>query len=335
MKNYLVESMTSLYGNLNEAISGWNEDEYLHFAFRCQNCPALVAGDNDEWVCDEVGKPCSQVVECPEGLGILVDESLKEARNPEDEHDNCTFSMNPTIKKLVDDGNFSELVKYNTIYDIPPEYAKKLKKMCSENGYHCSVNRGGKNYWIKISDKKSNLEESSALKEDYNPQLQSDVYNALADIMFKYYNKGIKVTPEQVQQAFEWFDVHFWADEDLDEACNSEPKEELKEDINTPFIKIYKEGQVAEDGWDYPVAELDYLLEEHPGESFVLKDDRLYEMTDDSNESTEKYSVACTLITAQNRIEKESLGPYSKEQAEKIAKEKEDEGYDEVQILPY
>lgn len=33
MKNYLVESMTSLYGNLNEAISGWNEDEYLHFAY--------------------------------------------------------------------------------------------------------------------------------------------------------------------------------------------------------------------------------------------------------------------------------------------------------------
>ncbi len=194
MKNYLVESMTSLYGNLNEAISGWNEDEYLHFAFRCQNCPALVAGDNDEWICDEVEKPCSQVVECPEGLGILVDESLK---------------------------------------------------------------------------------------EDYNPQLQSDVYNALADIMFKYHNKGIKVTPEQVQQAFEWFDVHFWADEDLDESCNSKPKEELKEDINIPFIKIYKEGPLAEEGWDYPIKELDYLLEEHPGESFVLKNNRLYEMTEE------------------------------------------------------
>ncbi len=194
MKNYLAESMTSYMGKLDESISGWNEDEYTHFAFRCQDCFALIAGDNDEWICDEVGKPCSQVVECPEGLGILVDESLK---------------------------------------------------------------------------------------EDYNPQLQSDVYNALADIMFKYHKKGIKVTPEQMQSAFEWFDVHFWADEDLDEACNSEPKEELKEDINTPFIKIYKEGPLAEEGWDYPVEELDYLLEEHPGESFVLQDDRLYEMTEE------------------------------------------------------
>lgn len=198
MKNYLIESMNSYMrktnSNLIESISGWNEDEYTHFAFRCQNCSALVAGDNDEWVCDEVNKPCSQVVECPEGLGILIEESLK---------------------------------------------------------------------------------------EDYNPQLRSDVYNALADIMFKYYNKGIKITPEQMQSAFEWFDVHFWADEDLDESCNSKPKKELKEDINTPFIKIYKEGQLVEDGWDYPLDELGYLLEEHPGESFVLKDDRLYEMTEE------------------------------------------------------
>lgn len=119
------------------------------------------------------------------------------------------------------------------------------------------------------------------LDEDYTSDLRSDVYNALADIMFKYHNKGIKVTPEQVQQAFEWFDVHFWADEDLDESCNSKPKEELKEDINIPFIKIYKEGPLAEEGWDYPIKELDYLLEEHSGESFVLKNNRLYEMTEE------------------------------------------------------
>lgn len=30
-------------------------------------------------------------------------------------------------------------------------------------------------------------------------------------------------------------------------------------------------------GWDYPIEELEYLLEEHDGESFVLMDGRLYE----------------------------------------------------------
>lgn len=117
------------------------------------------------------------------------------------------------------------------------------------------------------------------LDEDYTSDLRSDVYNALADIMFKYHNAGIDITPEQVQQAFEWFDVHFWADEDLDEACDANADKPLTEDITTPFVKVYKDGQVAEDGWDYPLNELEYLLEEHPGESFVLQDNRLYEMT--------------------------------------------------------
>lgn len=240
MKNYLVESMTSLYGNLNEAISGWNEDEYTHFAFRCQDCPALVAGDNDEWICDEVEKPCSQVVECPEGLGILVDDSTSESV---EEH-------------LISDYDYDEYTD-----DVSDAYDRGEITAAEK---HAEYERLGR-----------------MLEEDYTSDLRSDVYNVLADIMFKYHNKGIKVTPEQMQSAFEWFDVHFWTDEDLDEACNSEHKEELKEDINTPFIKIYKEGQVAEEGWDYPVEELNYLLEEHPGESFVLQDDRLYEINEE------------------------------------------------------
>lgn len=103
--NLIVESMYSKYAiptgkntrqTLKESISGWNEDEYTHFAFRCQDCPALVAGDNDEWICDEVEKLCSQVIECPEGLGILVDESLKEDYNSDIESEK-------EIQKYLDD----------------------------------------------------------------------------------------------------------------------------------------------------------------------------------------------------------------------------------------
>ena len=46
------------------------------------------------------------------------------------------------------------------------------------------------------------------------------------------------------------------------------------------MIKIYKEGKTK--GWDYPIEELDYLLEEHDGESFVLKDNRLWEVDNES-----------------------------------------------------
>lgn len=43
------------------------------------------------------------------------------------------------------------------------------------------------------------------------------------------------------------------------------------------MIYIKNEGIIEEDSWDFPIEELDYLLEEHDGETFVLKDGRLYE----------------------------------------------------------
>lgn len=45
------------------------------------------------------------------------------------------------------------------------------------------------------------------------------------------------------------------------------------------MIKVYsiKEALIKDDAWDYSLYELDYLLQEHRGESFVLMDDRLWE----------------------------------------------------------
>lgn len=36
-------------------------------------------------------------------------------------------------------------------------------------------------------------------------------------------------------------------------------------------------SKVDRDGWDYPLKELDYLIEEHDGETFVLIGNRLHE----------------------------------------------------------
>lgn len=42
---------------------------------------------------------------------------------------------------------------------------------------------------------------------------------------------------------------------------------------------------IDEQGWDFPISELDYLLEEHEGETFALKDDRLWECDPDKEVS--------------------------------------------------
>lgn len=50
------------------------------------------------------------------------------------------------------------------------------------------------------------------------------------------------------------------------------------------MIKIYTKNEIKDvekyivDSWDFPIEELDYLLEEHNEESFVLINNRLYEI---------------------------------------------------------
>lgn len=44
----------------------------------------------------------------------------------------------------------------------------------------------------------------------------------------------------------------------------------------------YNNGSYMRDekGWDFSIEELDYLLEEHNGETFLLQHNRLYEVID-------------------------------------------------------
>ena len=43
------------------------------------------------------------------------------------------------------------------------------------------------------------------------------------------------------------------------------------------MITIEKGVPSGTDGWDFPIEELEYLLDEHDGEAFVFYDGRLYE----------------------------------------------------------
>lgn len=53
------------------------------------------------------------------------------------------------------------------------------------------------------------------------------------------------------------------------------------------MIKIYSKEEIENvenyivDSWSFPIEELDYLLEEHNNESFVLINNRLYELDEE------------------------------------------------------
>ena len=46
---------------------------------------------------------------------------------------------------------------------------------------------------------------------------------------------------------------------------------------NTMIKLISDKKYIDPEGWDFPFEELDYLMEEHDDETFVIKDDRLFE----------------------------------------------------------
>lgn len=53
---------------------------------------------------------------------------------------------------------------------------------------------------------------NESLKENDYYRFQSDVYNALSDVMFKWRDRGIDES--DMSKALTWFDIHFWEDEE-------------------------------------------------------------------------------------------------------------------------
>lgn len=49
-----------------------NSYKNKYFKNRCKDCACLVAGTNDEWICDELNKPCADICRCPEGMSAIL-----------------------------------------------------------------------------------------------------------------------------------------------------------------------------------------------------------------------------------------------------------------------
>lgn len=63
----------------------------------------------------------------------------------------------------------------------------------------------------EIIDKLLHRNRNESLKEAAGgDSFKSDVYSALADVMFKYHLKGNDPTPEELSEALEWFEINFF-----------------------------------------------------------------------------------------------------------------------------
>lgn len=65
------------------------------------------------------------------------------------------------------------------------------------------------------NNKKSSKQRKSYIKEDFYSSddeltFVHDVYNALADVAFKYKKKGVELTSDDWDSAYEWFADRFF-----------------------------------------------------------------------------------------------------------------------------
>ena len=95
-----------------------------------------------------------------------------------------------------------------------------------------------------IFDDEEDILDESVKYDLYNPDtwelnealgkddLRSDIYNALADVMFKYRNNK-NITQTDVEQAIEWFIIHFYdfEDEGLDESVDLDEGEDFLDKV--------------------------------------------------------------------------------------------------------
>lgn len=83
------------------------------------------------------------------------------------------------------------------------------------------------------------------LKEGFDfDSFRSDVYNALADVAFKYRESG-EMDEHAFDLAYDWFVTHFWEDEDFDE-CFTDRFNEAKDlsTVDGSITKVLKDHEL-------------------------------------------------------------------------------------------
>lgn len=84
-----------------------------------------------------------------------------------------------------------------------------------------------------FSSKFTRLNES--LDENTYSDFQSDIYNALGNVFFKY--REVKPSEEDFDRAMEWFNTHFWESDDFEESL-----EEALDPNMVDILKLINQG---------------------------------------------------------------------------------------------
>lgn len=114
------------------------------------------------------------------------------------------------VKSILDDNGFNTEASKRLLNNIARQrfYDKALETVYNSilAGSNLSTKRG-------ISKDKN-----ESLEEDWSPHdFYSDIYNALSDVMYKWHSAGYDLDSNQVDDAYEWFSIHFWEDEGFED----------------------------------------------------------------------------------------------------------------------
>lgn len=114
------------------------------------------------------------------------------------------------VKEVLDKNNFDTAASKRLLTNISKQ---KSSVKALETVYNSIL--AGANLSTKRGTSKDKKE---SLKEDWSSaHFVSDIYNALADVLFKWHEAGYDFDESQINQAYEWFITHFWDDTDFEE----------------------------------------------------------------------------------------------------------------------
>ena len=99
---------------------------------------------------------------------------------------------------------------------------------------------------------------SEALIDSDKERFKSDFYNTLSKFYMKWYRRGIEPSPEDLDEAYEWFAIHFFESDDFNESLKKEQTQKVmkeSEAAGTTLNKLKKDKQLVSSGNDYVTAD--------------------------------------------------------------------------------
>lgn len=137
---------------------------------------------------------------------------------------------------------------YNALSDVAFKYHQKGADI-TEDEMDKAIE------WFQLTFWEGDDSDFDSMNESYNYNLNTDIYNALGNVMFEYHLKGIDVTEEDVDKALDDFKERFFhslTDDDYED-MDIEFSNDMYENFTHKSNKSLKESKLNEEFEDYCV----------------------------------------------------------------------------------